>query len=326
MPQAMRARSSLFVNLLGALAVAFLAVGCASSGADDADAAGQEEAASRAREEYLRRTHGLAAPVTEGSDTETADAGADEATPLTDTEEDMDPNRAAAPGSQTPSSSASAGTTHANPPGSPAPAGAATPTGTSPSTGIGPETITAPAGTTTGAPAGAPAGTTAGTSGETVGAAPTPPPGDHDGEILGILHAVHDGEMKTAELARTKATSAPVREYAQTMLRDHEQGVGLVQSIANLQPHAGQISQELNQKTTALLGVLQGQSGADFDRAYMDSQVLLHQQVLTVIDTQLLPGSSRAEVKQLVQTARGQIAAHLAAAQKLRATLGPAKP
>jgi plastocyanin len=62
-------------------------------------------------------------------------------------------------------------------------------------------------------------------------------------------------------------------------------------------------------------------SGAEFDKAYVDHEVVYHQQVLDAIDKTLVPNASNAELKALLVKVRPAIAAHLDHAKMLQASL-----
>jgi hypothetical protein len=61
-------------------------------------------------------------------------------------------------------------------------------------------------------------------------------------------------------------------------------------------------------------------SGAAFDRAYMQSQVDLHQWLLTAMDTSLIPSTS-GSARTLLETQRASVAAHLDQARRILNTL-----
>ena len=63
-------------------------------------------------------------------------------------------------------------------------------------------------------------------------------------------------------------------------------------------------------------------SGAAFDKAYIDYEVVYHQQVLDAIDKTLVPSASNAELKALIVKVRPAFVAHLEHAKSLQASLG----
>jgi putative membrane protein len=117
-------------------------------------------------------------------------------------------------------------------------------------------------------------------------------PALNDAQIAHVAVTANAIDSAMGELARPKARSASVRTFAETMIRDHARAD------------------------------LQGRSGAEFDRAYMDREVQYHQAVLDALDQTLIPGAQNADLKSLLQQARPNFAQHLALAQQTRQGLG----
>jgi putative membrane protein len=62
-------------------------------------------------------------------------------------------------------------------------------------------------------------------------------------------------------------------------------------------------------------------TGAAFDKAYIDHEVVYHQQVLEAVDKTLIPGATNAELKALLVKVRPAFVAHLEHARHLQMTL-----
>ena len=141
-----------------------------------------------------------------------------------------------------------------------------------------------------------------------------------DGEILGVIKMANEAEVVTSQLAVQKATAPEVREFAQQMIDEHgEADLKVDQTAAAAEPaseseKASTIADEAKRKIESL----NGQTGAAFDRAYLESQVKMHQDVLATIQDELLPDAESAEVRQLLETLRGDVQQHLAKAEQLR--------
>ena len=61
-----------------------------------------------------------------------------------------------------------------------------------------------------------------------------------------------------------------------------------------------------------------GSTVAEFDRAYVESQLKMHQDVLDTIENELLPAAQNDEIRQLLETMREDVETHLAEAQALQ--------
>lgn len=146
-----------------------------------------------------------------------------------------------------------------------------------------------------------------------------------DAEILGVLSEVNHGEVSAAKLAAERSSTPGVDEFAQHMIHAHSEAQGKVLAVDSLEPDtSGGLSRSLQQQAEGELAKLQGLQGAEFDRAYADSQAKMHQQVLDTIDSKLLPQATKPEVKTLLETLRPQVAEHLAQAQQLGSASPPA--
>lgn len=151
-------------------------------------------------------------------------------------------------------------------------------------------------------------------------------PGVTDPQIASIVVAANQADIDAGELARERASDPRVKEFAERMITDHG---GVNQAAADLvarlgvTPEANPTSEQLaaggNESRTAL-GAL---SGAAFDRAYVAREVEFHRTVLDAIDQTLIPSAQNAELRQLLETTRPAVEAHLQHAQRLQGELGP---
>ena len=148
-----------------------------------------------------------------------------------------------------------------------------------------------------------------------------------DPQIAHIVVTANSIDSAMGELAKTKARSAAVKSFAQTMVTDHgavnRQAVALAQRL-KVTPEANDVSRQLQQGADEARTGLESKSGAAFDRAYMEREVQYHQAVLDALDKTLIPGSQNPELKALLQGARPAFAAHLERAKQVKGTLGTA--
>jgi putative membrane protein len=66
---------------------------------------------------------------------------------------------------------------------------------------------------------------------------------------------------------------------------------------------------------------LKSESGADFDKGYVDTQVKEHQAVLDLIDQKPGPNAKNADVRAFLVEVRTKVATHLEHAQDLQTAL-----
>ncbi len=167
------------------------------------------------------------------------------------------------------------------------------------------------------------AGATAATGAGATAAATSPALGDP--QIAHVAVTSNSIDSAAGADARSKARNAQVREFAQQMVRDHgavnKQAVALATKL-NVTPADNDVSRQLQQGADQARSTLSGQTGAGFDRAYIDHEVQYHQQVLDALDNTLIPGAQNAELKALLQQVRPNVAAHLERAKSIQRSLG----
>jgi putative membrane protein len=107
------------------------------------------------------------------------------------------------------------------------------------------------------------------------------------------------------------------------MIKDHSEAdhkaMALAKKLNGPTPSATSTSLESDAQNNTT--TLASESGADFDKGYVDTQVKEHQAVLDLIDQQLLPNTKDANVKTFVTGVRAKVAMHLQHAKDLQAAL-----
>jgi len=145
-----------------------------------------------------------------------------------------------------------------------------------------------------------------------------------DAEIIKVVTTLDDGEIAAGDVALTGAQATAVKTFAQTMVSDHSgansQVLALVAS-KHIAPRTSDLSDRLENEAAAALTALSAASTTTFDRTYMDMQIQMHQEALGLLDAELLPQASDADLKALLTNIRATVAAHLATALSVRAAL-----
>ena len=145
-----------------------------------------------------------------------------------------------------------------------------------------------------------------------------------DAAIAHIAVTANAIDADMGELALSRSSDARVREFASTMVRDHrgvnEQAVALATRLG-VTPSDNDVSRGLAADGESAAARLRGLSGAGFDAAYMEREVTYHAAVLDALDRTLIPNATNAELRSLLETARGAVAAHLEHARALRSEL-----
>jgi putative membrane protein len=153
-------------------------------------------------------------------------------------------------------------------------------------------------------------------------------PALNDPQIAHIAVTANTIDVETGRLAESRTTTPAVREFAETMIRDHtavnEQAAALAQRLG-VTPQENDVSRSLQTDAAASRTQLEGLNGAAFDRAYIDREVAYHQAVLDALDKTLIPGATNDELRGLLQQVRPAVAAHLEHARSLQTTLSASR-
>jgi putative membrane protein len=145
-----------------------------------------------------------------------------------------------------------------------------------------------------------------------------------DPEVAHVAVTANAIDVDLAKLALERGRSDEVKAFARTMVEDHtgvnEQAAALAKRLG-VTPAQNEVSASLQKGADEARANLSGLTGAAFDRAYMAREVEYHQAVLDALDGLLLPTTENAELKSLLSTARGAIAAHLERARAIQSSI-----
>ncbi|HWM87046.1 MAG TPA: DUF4142 domain-containing protein [Kofleriaceae bacterium] len=159
----------------------------------------------------------------------------------------------------------------------------------------------------------------------------TPQPADtpatpqmSDAQIAGFLSAANQAEIAAGEVARKKAKKSEVKKLAEMMVKDHgaaEKEAKELLARSSLAPEEGDAARKLADDAKTAIDQLKSLKGAEFDRAYVESQVTMHQEVIDSVDQLLLPNVQNADLKLFIEGVRPKLAAHLEHAKTLQGKL-----
>jgi len=141
-----------------------------------------------------------------------------------------------------------------------------------------------------------------------------------DPQIAAVTSTANAGEGAQANAARPKLTQPDAQAFADMMVAMHtaaqtRQATLLMQK--GITPQENPVSTQLKQESDAIVAQLSAAT-APVDLAYMEAQVMVHQKVLTTLDTVLIPSADDAQLKAELTTSRGEVSAHLSMAQAIR--------
>ncbi len=148
-----------------------------------------------------------------------------------------------------------------------------------------------------------------------------------DAEIVAVTSTANNGEIDMANLATKTATNADVKNFAAMLItqhRDMETKGKALAAKAKITPADNDASTALKSDVQSTITSLKTQKGKDFDKAYMESQVKAHRDVLNLFDNKLLPNAQNGDLKTLLTDGRSHVAAHLAKAEEIQRKLDAA--
>jgi len=147
----------------------------------------------------------------------------------------------------------------------------------------------------------------------------------NDAQIAAIVVTANQVDIDAGKLAESKGSNAEVKAFGKQMVTDHsgvnKQAVAVVTKL-KVTPEDNATSKSLKAGGVANVKNLEKMTGAAFDRAYVDHEVVYHEQVIDAIDKALIPNAQNAELKSLLVAVRPAFVAHLEHARSLQASLG----
>jgi putative membrane protein len=127
----------------------------------------------------------------------------------------------------------------------------------------------------------------------------------NDAQIAHIAYTAGQIDIKAARLALQKSKNREVRDFAENMVHDHtavnDQALALVKKL-NVTPEDNETSKTLMKQAETKRAELEKLSSAKFDKAYADNEVAYHKAVDNALETVLIPGTTNAELKDLLTT------------------------
>jgi putative membrane protein len=145
-----------------------------------------------------------------------------------------------------------------------------------------------------------------------------------DAEILGLANTANNAEIDAGTVAAASGQKAEVKAFGAKMVAEHTannakiDAVELKSSIKRVESDA---SRALKEESDKMIDGLKKTRSADFDRAYIDGQVTMHQGLLDKLDKELIPNAQNADIKAYLVDSRASVEAHLTEAKAIQAGL-----
>jgi putative membrane protein len=143
---------------------------------------------------------------------------------------------------------------------------------------------------------------------------------DDDKKFLAFAAQADQNEIAVSQVAEQKATNPDVKAFAQKMVREHKQMTASMKPFAekwSITPPMGPDADHQKE-----IDKLNGKSGADFDKEYMDAMVSDHSAALSKFTTEV-KDTQDATFKAAVMKGKDKVAAHKNMAYDLKKKLPP---
>ena len=126
----------------------------------------------------------------------------------------------------------------------------------------------------------------------------------NDLEIAHVAYTADNIDIQYAHLALAISQNPDVREFAKTMIRDHEavnaQALALLEKL-NATAQDNFLSQALLAGAEKIIDELTALRGAEFDRRYAQNELAYHKAVNDLVGNTFIPNIDNAEVKSLFE-------------------------
>lgn len=127
-------------------------------------------------------------------------------------------------------------------------------------------------------------------------------------------------EIRAAKLAEKRSKNADVKAFAAMMIHDHTQSTAALKAAIKASGATVTLPSDLPSDKTAKLDALTSAAPADFDKAYMQGQVLAHQDALTIMKVYGATGDTP-QIKDFATKTAVIVQTHLDKASNVRDSL-----
>jgi putative membrane protein len=149
-----------------------------------------------------------------------------------------------------------------------------------------------------------------------------------DGDIVAIILAANNTDISYARLVAGRARSADVKTFAQRMLTDHTILNTRVNDIAmrnGITAVENPTSLDFRDRSANRRDILRELDGVPFDSAYAANEVQYHTELLSALNSVLVPNMRNSELREFVNVLKPAVSAHLAHAEQVRAAVAARK-
>ena len=136
----------------------------------------------------------------------------------------------------------------------------------------------------------------------------------NDAQIIEIIITANQADISLGHLVKSKSTDNEVSFFAQRMFTDHSINLESIATLVdklNITPQNSPICQDFIVNGMKTITNLNSLNQTEFNKIYINQEIIFHKKVLDTIDSILIPNVKNAELKQLLEKIRPAFNSHL---------------
>ena len=153
---------------------------------------------------------------------------------------------------------------------------------------------------------------------EKLGGMPSQTLSSQDNNYLRDITVSNLTEIQSSQMALQMSSNPQVKDFAQQMITDHTTAGTRVAAVASSK--GATVPKMLDDKHKDMVDTLQGKSGTDFDKAYVDLQVKAHQATIN-LDQDEADNGNDPDIKSTAAGLLPTLKEHLNMAQRLQSNM-----
>ena len=138
-----------------------------------------------------------------------------------------------------------------------------------------------------------------------------------DANVVAVLNTIDQIEVDAGQLGKARGASPKVKSFAARLAHEHKaslQGRYPLAEKIDADPQKPQLAMALEDMHDESTTLLQTKSGRDFDEAYIKDQIMLHEQMIKLLeDTERT--MDQPDLRQHLRHSRPDLLSHLSAAR-----------
>ncbi|MGZ3768042.1 MAG: DUF4142 domain-containing protein [Bdellovibrio sp.] len=146
-----------------------------------------------------------------------------------------------------------------------------------------------------------------------------------DSEIAEVMEEANDAEIKAGKMAEKKASNEEVKNYAKMMVDEHKESEKEGKKVtkdAKIKSKSSDLSKSFKKDASDKISSLRSLKGTEFDKAYISSQIDMHQKLLTDLETNFIPNTQNPQLRSHLEKTKSHVQDHLTQAKKIQESMG----